>query len=134
MRLLLATLLSPLGLFPALAFYMVGIVVGAGAADAGGLATGLGSGLLLAGFGLFFGLLGAVFVLLPGALILRKFGAARVWTMTALGLAAGLALALAEGDSLAFALYGLSGLGTGWAFGLIAGPALRRAHGPTRSE
>ena len=59
-------------LFPALATYMVAIVMGAGAIDLGGLVTDVGGGLLLAGFGLFFGLAGAVVVLLPGALILRR--------------------------------------------------------------
>jgi hypothetical protein len=134
MRLVLATLLSPVGLFPALAIHMVAIAVLGGALDASRVAAGLGAGLLLAGFGLGFGLLGAVVVLLPGALILRAFGVGRVWTMAALGLAAGLALALWEGTGLAFALYGLSGLGVGSAFGLIAGPALARQRPAARVD
>lgn len=126
-------MLCPVGLFPGLVLYMVGTAVGAGGAHMGALAAGLGSGLLLAGFGLGFGLLGALVVLLPGALILRVFGVANFWTMAALGLVAGLALAFLEGDLLAFALFGLAGLGVGAAFGFIAGPALRRPHRPTRS-
>jgi hypothetical protein len=134
MRLVLATLLSPLGLFPALAVHMVAIAVSAGAVDASRLTAGLGAGLLLAGFGLGFGLLGAVVVLLPGALVLRALGVGSVWTMAVLGLAAGLALALGEGGGVAFALSGLSGLGAGLAFGLIAGPALARRRPASRAE
>lgn len=135
MRLVLATLLSPVGLFPVLVLYMIGLTIWAGAADTGGLAAGLGAGLMLAGFGVMFGLLGALVVLLPGALILRAFGVASVWTTAALGLVAGLALALREGDRVAFTLFGLAGLGVGAAFGLIAGPALHRpSPPPERSE
>jgi hypothetical protein len=134
MRLALATLLSPVGLFPALAVHMIAVTVLAGALDASRVTAGLGAGLLLAGFGLGFGLLGAVVVLLPGALILRAFGVGRVWTMAALGLAAGLALTLWGGGGLAFTLYGLSGLGVGTAFGLIAGPALARRYPAARTD
>jgi hypothetical protein len=134
MRLVVATLLSPVGLFPVLVLYIVAIAIGAGHVDAGSLAAGMGTGLLLAGFGVMFGLLGALVVLLPGALILRALGVANIVTMTALGLVAGLALAFREGDRGAFALFGLAGLGVGAAFGLIAGPALRRPPPPTRSD
>jgi hypothetical protein len=133
-RLVLAALLSPVGLFPALAVYMVALVARAGAVDAGRFAAGLGAGLLLAGFGVTFGLLGAVVVLLPGAVLLRALGVASVWTIAGLGLAAGLALAWLEGDGVGFALYGLAGLGVGAAFGLVAGPALRRSLPSARSE
>ena len=126
MRLALATLLSPVGLFPVLALYMVALAIGAGVVEAGSLTAGLGAGLMLAGFGVMFGLLGALLVLLPGALILRAFGVANIWTMTALGLGTGLVLTFLEGDRLAGALFGLAGLGVGATFGLIAGPALRR--------
>jgi hypothetical protein len=126
MRLTLATLLSPLGLFPALAAYMVAIVIGTGTVDTGRSAAAVGSGLLLAGFALGYGLLASVVVLLPGALILRRLGRARALTMATLGLAAGLAVGLWEGDPLALALFGIAGLGMGGAFGVIGGPALTR--------
>lgn len=128
MRLLLAALLSPIGLFPSLVACMLALVVGVGGvSSAQSLAAGLGAGLLLAGFGLGFGVLGALVVLLPGALALRAVGRASARTLAGLGLAAGMAVGLIEGGWAAPALFGVSGLGVGAAFGLLAGPALGRA-------
>jgi hypothetical protein len=127
MRLILAALLSPLGLVPALVAFMIALVAGAGAIGTGhGMAAGVTSGLLLAGFGVMFALLGSLVVLLPGALLLRMLGVASTWTIAALGLAAGLVVGLLERGWTALALFGLSGLGVGVAFGLIAGPSLAR--------
>ncbi len=111
-----------------LAPLLAALVAGAGGAIGSGygMAAGVTGGLLLAGFGVMFALLGSLVVLLPGALVLRMLGIASTWTIAALGLAAGLVVGLFERGWAAPALFGLSGLGVGAAFGLIAGPSLAR--------
>jgi hypothetical protein len=127
-RLLLATLVGPLALLPAVVLWYLGLAVaarGGHSSPSGTLAGALGSGLLLGGFGLLVALPVTVVYLLPVALLLRRVGRAHAGAVTLAGALAGAAVGIPEGV-YAVTFYAYCGAAVALAFWAIGRPRVPR--------
>ena len=134
-RLLLATLLGPLALMPAIMLWSLGPAVatgGLGQSPGHALAAAIFSGFLLGGFGLVVALPITVAYLLPVTLLLQHFGRAHPLAIVTAGVVGGGAFGLPEG-SYSIALSAYCGAAVTLGFWAIGRPALARTRGPGAS-
>jgi hypothetical protein len=130
-RLLLATLLAPIALLPAISLWYLGLAVvarGLHRSPADALAGAVVSGFVLGGFGLVVALPMTVTYLLPVALLLQRFGRAHVLAVTSAGALAGAASGIPEG-TYAVAFYAYCGAVVALAFWAIGQPRSTRPPG-----
>lgn len=123
-RLLLATLLGPIALIPAIVLWYLGLVVvtrGLHPSPGDALAGAVVSGFVLGGFGLVPAVPITVAYLLPVALLLRRVGRAHLLAITSAGALAGAAVGIPEG-SYAVAFYAYCGAAVALAFWAIGQP------------
>jgi hypothetical protein len=120
---------------PALALWMLGLgLLAAGPRTPADhtLGSAVFAGFVLGGFGLFAAVPVTFVVLLPVALLLRRWGRAGPLATTAVGVVAGGPFGLTEGLS-AVALYAYCGGAVALAFWAIGRPALARGPGPPQT-